>query len=215
MAARYPRLHLKPLITTIAVAVFSILELRILLVVLNHVPPGRRLGLFLFHPKATRRSFWLAISLGFALTMLGELLNWLILRPIVRSWLAPRVDHSEAVFRLSASESVVDAVPARRRRGPWSWEPGSLVRTNLRLWFFPTAWDSEPWSIRMSEAGQSSLVPAPSVFWGLIQDLPERLLCTSASGSSAVFALREPELVEDWLRPDADKPERSSAPDAA
>jgi hypothetical protein len=215
MSSGQPRLHLKPLIASLVIAAFAIREMALLLIIVRGLPPGRRLRIFLFHPQVTRKSFWLAISLGFALTMLGELLNGLILRPIVRSWLSPRVDHTEVLFRLSAGEWVVDTIPARRQRGPWSWEPGSLVRTNLQVWFIPTAWDSEPWSIRMSDADDAALVPAPSLLWGFVRDLPEWLVCTPGSGPSAVFVMRDPKLVENWLRPDTDMPQRASAPDAA
>lgn len=215
MTLRQPRLHLKPLIATIVVTTFAIRELVVLQVVLTQVRPGRRLLVFLLHPQTTRKSFFLAIALGFVLTMLGRMLDRLILGPIVRNWLSPRVDHSEAHFQLSASESVEDAMPARRRRGRWSWEPGSLVRTNLHLWFFPTAWDSEPSRMSTSDTGRWALLPAPSLLWGLIQDLPERLAWTSTQGQTEIFAVREPELVEKWLRPDAARPGSSSATDAA
>ncbi len=211
MTARQPRLHLKPLIATVVVAAFSIRELVFLLVVMRDIPPGRRLPVFLFHPQVTRKSFWLAISLGFVLTILGELLNGLVLRPIARNWLSPRVDHSEAQFRLSASESIVDAIPARRRRGPWSWEPGSLVRTNIHVWFFPTAWESEPSSMRVSDLDRFALTPAPALLGGLIRDLPDRLVWTSPIGEGAVFAVSNPQSLQHWL-PVANE---DAAPDAA
>ena len=215
MTVRQPRLHLKPLITSVVVSTFAIRQLFVLQAVLTKVRPGRRLHVFLWNPQATRTSFWIAIALGFALTTLGELLTWLVLRPIVRNWLSPRVDHSEAHFQLSARESVVDAMPARRRRGRWWWEPGSLVRTNLHLWFFPTAWDSEPTCLDLGDTGQYALTPAPGILWGLIQDLPERLTWITGQGHTEVFAVREPKLVEKWLRSDAARSGSKSATDAA
>src|SRR5258708_853422 len=107
------------------------------------MPPGHRVLLFLFARFGTRQSVFLALLLGGVFTLLVILVVRLIVRPALNLWLRPTVDPSGWMFHLAASESPVASVPGRRKSGS-RWQPGALVLTNRRLWFFPAGWYVEP-----------------------------------------------------------------------
>lgn len=137
----------------------------------------------------------LAVGLGTAL-VLSLLLRWLT-QPRVIGWLQPRDDHSFAMpfaFRLEASEQIEGEWPARRLVGR-SWKTGSLVLTDRKLWFFPHAWDQEPWWIeRAGLETRLGTVPTPAMSWGYVSGLPDRLTVRHGHRTEC-FALLDPELV--------------------
>ena len=109
--------------------------------------PGHRVMIFLLAPWATRRSVVTAILVGGLLTLVAIVFVRLIVRPLLARWLTPSVDPAGGLFHLAAGERVVASLSARRQAG-WTWQPGSLTLTDRRLWFFPAAWEIEPWSLR-------------------------------------------------------------------
>jgi hypothetical protein len=167
--------------------------------------PGRRLLMrrvlvFLFHKWATPHSVRYALIFALVATFLLELLVRLVLRPLVRHWHAPWTDGSAGLFHLAANEWVVDSSPARRAEGR-RWPAGTLVCTNLRLWFFPRAHDAEIWSRPLDALREIHLEPAPRVAWGFILGWPDRLALQAVDGEGdhEVFAVPEPETVLAWF----------------
>jgi hypothetical protein len=116
---------------------------------------------------------------------------------LFRKWATPG---SAGLFHLAANERVVDSFPARRKSG-WSWPAGTLVCTNLRLWFFPRAHDAEIWSRSLDAREEVRLEPPPQIDWGLIADWPDRLAFQDGDGVPEVFAVADPDAVLPWFQP--------------
>jgi hypothetical protein len=183
---------------------------------------GMRLLFFLFHKWATPHS--VVYSLLFATLATGflYLLIRFVIGPLVRHWHAPWADDSAGLFHVAANERVLVSSPARRKQGRF-WLPGTLVRTNLRLWFFPRAHDADIWFRPLAALRNIHLEPAPSVAWGYVHGWPERLALDAGeaggnfngnvngngkgngngdghgSGGHEVFALADPEAVLAWF----------------
>jgi hypothetical protein len=160
---------------------------------------------FLFHPRATPGSLLLALTVAGLATLLTDVAARLVAGPLIDRWLRPRADASEGLFRLAATERVLDSTPARRKMGR-SWPAGTLVRTNLRLWFFPASWTAEPWASPAGGLCEVGLVPAPRLAWGLLRGLPDRVLIPSEQGPGEVFAVADPRSVLSWLGTTAHRP---------
>lgn len=163
--------------------------------------PGLRLLFFLFRKWATPHSVLYALLFAAAVTGLLQLLLRLVVAPLVKRWHAPWTDDSAGLFHLGASERVLDSSPARLAEGR-RWVPGTLVRSNLRLWFFPRAHDAEIWSRPISSLHDIHLVPAPRIAWGYVQGWPERLALKAGradANGNAGRAPAEPDGVEDLL----------------
>ena len=162
--------------------------------------PGHRVIIFLLARWATPRSFLLAIVAGGVFTLLAVLVVRLIVRPLLNFWLNPSADSSWGLFHLTASETIVATIPARRLSG-WIWKPGSLALTNRRLWFFPANGNDEPWFLRLDDVDR--IVPERPALAALgpIRNWPEHLHVTSLSGPDAVFATAQPSAVVRWIKP--------------
>jgi hypothetical protein len=160
--------------------------------------PGHRMIVFLFARGATPRSLVRAIFAGGAFTLLAILIVRLIVRPLLNRWLRPVADSSGGLFHLTASETIVASVPARRRTG-WMWKPGSLALSNHRLWFFPAEFHVEPWFLPLDDV--TEMVPERPLLGELapIRNWPEHLRVSARSGPDAIFALAEPDAVLAWL----------------
>ena len=155
-----------------------------------------------------------ALLFGAAATSLVDLLVRLVIRPSVRSWHTPRTDGSGVLFHLSANERVVGSSPSRRKSGRL-WPAGTLVLTNLRVWFFPRAHDGETWSVPLDEVGDVRLEPGPRLAGGMIAGWPSRLAieprdeggdeggdeAKAKAKAAEVFALDDPEAALSWFAP--------------
>jgi hypothetical protein len=167
---------------------------------------GHRMMIFLLAPWATRRSVVTAILAGGFLTLVAIGFVHLIVRPLLKRWLSPVVDPAGGLFHLAAGERVVANLPVRRQAG-WAWQPGSLTITDRRLWFFPAAWEVEPWSLGVDELTQ--IKPGPSFLAELapVRNWPRAMQLSGRSGQEALFAMSDPESLLDWFgqlkRPDS------------
>jgi hypothetical protein len=164
--------------------------------------PHVRVLVFLFRKGATPDSVRFALRFGFVTALVFEVLARFALRPLVERWHSPRCDDSDGLFHLAASERVLASSPARRAIGR-HWPPGTLVCTNLRLWFFPRAHDAEVWSQPLQSRGRICLEPAPPRVWGLLVGWPDRLTLHDGAedGRCEVFAVPDPEAVISWFHP--------------
>jgi hypothetical protein len=165
------------------------------------------------------RSMWSA-AVGASLlagvtTLAATLLTRLILAPLLDRWLRPAFDPSSWMFHLAAGETPTATMPARWKSGGRS-RPGALVLTGRRIWFMPSAWDLEPWSMVRQDVERIEAAP-PAVARVLpVQHWPDLLRFTARSGDHAWFAVADPGAVLAWFgpsrRPDAASPSPRVAP---
>jgi hypothetical protein len=183
-----------------AAVIFAVRQCLILGVVLRLVPPGRRLGAFLFGRLGTGRSVAVALIGAGVVVLAAEVLARLVLGPLVRWWVSPRVDGSTASFHLEPTERVLATTPARHKPSAGGrWAAGTLVRTDRRAWFFPDAWDGLPWSVRLGEPVAARRVAPPSRYCGLV-GVPDRLAVRAVGEGEELFAVADPEAVLAWFR---------------
>ena len=205
MTKRQFHLDTRAVFVRLALSFFVLREVVIVLLWIRRVKarPGLRIFVFLFGKWATPRSILYALLFATVATTLLYLFVRLVLEPLVRSWLTPWTDGSAGLFHVAANERVLASAPARRATDR-RWTPGTLVRTNLRVWFFPRAHDLDIWSRPLDALREIHLEPAPRVAWGYIQGWPERLSVGIAGagqgeGEHEVFAILEPDVVLAWF----------------
>ncbi len=184
----------------LALSFFVLREAFVFLVLIRRRRLGARLLVLLFQ---TPRSILYALLFALAATTLLYLLVRLVLEPLVRSWHTPWIDGSAGLFHVAANEQVLSTSPARRAMGR-RWTPGTLVGTNLRLWFFPRAHDADIWSRPLDALRDIHLKPGPRIAWGYIRGWPERLSLQVAEaaqddGDDEVFAVPDPDAVLTWF----------------
>jgi hypothetical protein len=125
------------------------------------------------------------------LTLFAFLAVKVVVGPLLSSWLTPTIDPMAALFHLAPGEKCLDTIPARRR-WRWTWQPGALVVTDRRIWFLPTAWAVEPWSVSRSEViGYAADVP---VFAEIlpIRNWPGHVRLAIRDGRETTFAMADP-----------------------
>ncbi|RUL82956.1 hypothetical protein [Tautonia sociabilis] len=168
-------------------------------------PPRVRLAfLVVYSPRVLVSAALLAGLITQALDVLVRL----AVDPMLRRWLQPATDRDDDDgrgfgFHLDATERVADARPARMRVGRGS-RPGTLVLTDRRLWFFPSAWDGEPWSVPRDGIRSASLDPPPPALARVVRGLPPQVVVSGGAGpeSRATFALADPSAVLRWFLPE-------------
>lgn len=156
---------------------------------------GRLLVVLYFLPSI----FVVSLFVGGLVALVATLLFRAVVRPLVERWHSPPTDDSLGSFYFAANEWVVESCPARRRAGRL-WVAGSLVRTNLRLWFFPNAQESEVWSCRLDEGPDVRTEPPRRIAWGLVLNWPDRVAIRAegAENEVEVFAVSDPAAVLSW-----------------
>lgn len=192
------RLEFGSVVWRVALVVFVILEAlrwRMLESRFPGVNQGRIVMNLLFK---TPRYMVVAFLIGSITAVLLDQFVRHVLSPLVAFWYLPRVDHESTNFHMTAHEKVEHVAPARRQSGR-RWLPGTLVRTTQRLWFFPQAWDAEPWNARVAELLPARKEPAPPLGCGFVHGLPDRLVLQAPGHEPATLALAEPEEVLSWL----------------
>ena len=175
--------------------------------------PGHRLLRFLLHTGP--RVVFPAMLLAGAFTVLALLAVKLIVEPLLRLWLNPRVDPSSWLFHLSPSEAPV-AGSSGRWHAAGRWQPGALVLTNRRIWFFPAGWGVEPWSLAREQLDRVEADPPWLGRLAAIRNWPDRLRFSARDGEHASFAVADPGAVLAWfgaaVRPDGDASTHRNAP---
>jgi hypothetical protein len=217
MTNRRLRLDTGAVFLRLALCFFVVREVVVWLVWMRRVRArfGFRFIFFLFKKWATPHSVVYALLFAAVATTVLYLFIRLVLEPLVRSWHTPWTDGSAGLFHVAANEQVLGTSPARRASGR-SWTPGTLVWTNLRLWFFPRAHDADIWSRPLNALHEIHLEPAPRIAWGFILGWPERLVLRAAGDGGddddkEVFAIADPEGVLAWFDR-SDSPPLAAAP---
>jgi hypothetical protein len=161
------------------------------------LPRGHRwLRLLFFTPRLVVS----ALLIGALAAVAIDLVVRFLVQPLVRAWHHPPRDESAVSFHLASNEWVEESTPARRGDGR-RWLPGTLVRTNRQVRFFPLAWDAEAWSLPMAELDQIWAEEAPKWGWGLISGFPDRICIQPCSGHAQKFAMADPHAALVWLAP--------------
>lgn len=167
-------------------------------------PPGIRMAWLI---RYTPRTLILAFFLAAVLTVLVDLFVRMVIGPPLRRWLSPTAPLEEDDvlgrdfgFHFDATERVINSRPGRRVLR-WRSDPGTLVLTDRRVWFFPATWDGEPWSVACEKIRSAALEPPSGFFSGLIRGLPPRLRLDAGPEPEdrATFTLAEPVLVQSWF----------------
>jgi hypothetical protein len=132
---------------------------------------------------------------AFSVTVMACVASALLIRfvvsPLYLKWLRPPVDDSGVSFHLDVREGIIESVPARFRRDRL-WRAGTLLRTDRRICFLPSAWDNEPLYLPADKVESVSLVEPPPLFWGFVRDLPMLLMVRTKEGVEYSFAVAEP-----------------------
>lgn len=154
-------------------------------------------AMILKSPKALCNAFLIAA----VITVLIDLYVRFIMWPIMSRWYVPRQDAgfgAPMAFRLGSAEKILDEMPARIIQGRHS-SPGTLVRTNQHLWFSPSAWDGEPWSLATGDLAGVLSRPHHVRMGSLIRGLPDRVIVCDRLGNETKFAVLHPEELLDWF----------------
>jgi hypothetical protein len=164
---------------------------------------------------------WAAIGaflLALVSTLAAMIFTRLILAPLLDRWLRPAFDPSSWMFHLAAGEAPMASLPARWKAGGRS-RPGALVLTARRIWFMPSAWDVEPWSIAREDLERVEAKPPVPARVLPLRNWPDLLRFTGPTGDDAWFAVADPAAVIAWFapvrRPDATSPSPRIAPQGA
>ncbi len=139
-------------------------------------PAGLRLAWLIGY---TPRTVFLAFVLASLLTVVVDVLVKMLVDLPMRRWLVPRNDREDDAyqgfgFHLGPTEQVLDEVPARMLARPRSL-PGTLVLTDRRVWFFPSAWDAEPWSSPRDQVRSATVAPPSGFLSKLLRGLPPQI----------------------------------------
>ncbi len=167
---------------------------------------------------STWRAAFGAFLMAGVSTLAAMLFTSLILAPLLIRWLRPAFDPSSWMFHLSAGESPVASTPARWKSGGL-WRPGALVLTGGRIWFMPSAWDLEPWSLARADLERVETKPPAFARFLPVRHWPDLLRFTDRTGDHACFAVADPGAVLAWFtppwRPDTPSPSPRVAPQGA
>jgi hypothetical protein len=161
---------------------------------------GRRPMIAMRAPREAVRALARAVFVAGAVTLSANLAVWLILAPLLKSWLRPGFDPSAWMFHLPAGESPADSMPARWKSGGL-WRPGALVLTARRIWFMPAAWDAEPWSIAHDDVERVESEPPALARILPVRNWPNLLRFTAKAGDHASLAVVDPDAVLAWFAP--------------
>jgi hypothetical protein len=157
--------------------------------------PWHRVLLFLL--ASGQRVVW-AMLLAGACALLAILAVKLLIEPLLSLWLNPTIDPSWWMFHLPAGESPVAGISGRWHAAG-RWQPGALVLTNRRIWFFPTGWGVEPWSLTHEQLDRVQAEPPWLARLASIRNWPDRLWFSARDGAHAWFAVADPEAVLAWF----------------
>ncbi|WP_169977416.1 hypothetical protein [Tautonia rosea] len=181
-------------------------------------PAGLRLAWLIGY---TPRTVFLAFVLASLLTVVVDFLVKILVDLPMRRWLAPRNDHEGDAshgfgFHLGPTEQVLDQVPGRLLTRPRS-VPGSLILTDRRFWFVPSAWDAETWSVPRDQVRSATIMPHAGFLGKFLRGVPPQLLLDAGSQAGPTteferlddldsrsdprirFALAEPRRVRSWF----------------
>jgi hypothetical protein len=152
----------------------------------------RFLVMLYFTPKLAFR----AMALAAAVTVVSDLVFRLLVRPLMQRWYDPRPrdphwTHPHPFF-MKAREVVLDEMAARAVTAGRSRPPGTLVVTDCGLYFYPYAWNAEPWTLPIGHLRSVSLRTPRRRVLGFVEGYPDNVVFTDDSGAEAAFVVADP-----------------------
>ncbi len=145
----------------------------------------------------------IAVAVAVGVVVISEVVFRLVVRPGMVRWYNPRnrdpaAEHPMPFF-LKSGEQVLREMPARVVDGPRHRPPGTLIRTTHGLYFYPYAWDREPWMIPEGHIDQVSLkTPVRRVlYW--VEGYPDNLVIRDDSGEETWFVVPDPREALGWF----------------
>jgi hypothetical protein len=160
---------------------------------------ARRLVGLLFY---TPRTLFAAFAIAAVVTVVVDLVFRLVVRPLMVLWYHPRgrdpYQSTNLQFRLGSGETVLAEFPARRMEGR-SRQPGTLVRTNRRVAFYPYAWDAEPWELDLGRLRAVRTKPTVRRVLGYVRGYPDHLVLQAEDGSEIAVVVADPETTASGL----------------
>jgi hypothetical protein len=199
------QLRYRPIFGRVFLVAFVVLEVIFWLKVVRPFLPFRpRINRILFVIVHTPQMLFYALLIAAIATMTTDLVFRLLVRPLMRRWYHPRSYDPTAAhplpFQLGIGEEIREERPARRVLGR-SKQPGTLVLTNRRVYFFPYAWDAESWSIPFEHiAGVRLHTPRRRVL-GWVSGYPDHLVIADDSGEETRLILADPLQIRHWFAP--------------
>jgi hypothetical protein len=206
------RLRRGPIFWRVAIATFLVLELVAYFHLRRLVPfrPWGRLRRIVRMVGLAPQCAGTAAVVAFGVTLACEVAFRLVVRPMMVRWYNPRsydpaAQHAMPFF-LKSGERPLAEMPARLVDGPRSRPPGSLVRTTHGLYFYPFAWDREPWMLPEGHIDRVQLrTPVRRVLhW--VEGYPDNLVVRDDSGAETAFVVPDPHAALAWFAATAEAP---------
>ncbi len=199
------RLAVGPVFWRVFLIAFVVSELGVWSRVRRRIPRFRRTDrlplLLMLTPLALARSLAIAAVITFLLDLI---VRW-VARPIAAHWYACHgsgIENTALGFHLEPGEQVLGSAPARRRaRG--GWRPGTLVRTDRAVWFFPVSWDHASWRCPIEGLDVVESQPYRPLLGSFILGVPDRLIVRSRDDGAVSFAVVDPAATLAWLSTEA------------
>lgn len=164
---------------------------------------GSRIAWLIYFSPAILFQAFLVSSIA---TVVLDLAVRFVLRLAVGRWYNPVRQGDDfgtpISFQLGSQEKILAEVPARLVEGRHS-KPGTMIRTDRRVWFSPFDWSTETWSIDEKSLASLKTVKAPSLWSGLFRGFPDRLVFEDKSGISTQFILADPRAILAWYPPES------------
>lgn len=204
---KLPRFRLRrwAIFWRVALLALAVLELYLWLqlrAVIPFQPHGRIQRLFfmlVYGPQLAT----IAVAIALGVTVVSEVVFRLVVRPGMVRWYNPRnrdpASQAPLPFILKSGEQVLREMPARVVDGPRYRPAGTLIRTTHALYFYPYAWDREPWMIPEGHIDQVCLkTPVRRVlYW--VEGYPDNLVIRDDSGEETWFVVPDPREALSWF----------------
>lgn len=128
----------------------------------------------------------------------------LVLSPLMIRWYHPRSRDPEYVlpltFTLMQGERIEARWGARLVLGRRA-VPGTLVRTNRCLYFYPFAWEIEPWTLPLDQVARAGKVTPRRRVLNWIAGYPDHVVVSKSDHGTTTLIVADPDHVLDAIRP--------------
>ncbi len=174
----------------------------------------RRPGLVLIYMLyRTPERLFVAFAIAAAATVLIDLYVRTVMRVLIARWYSPKRPEFglPLEFGLDRGETILHEAPARRLEGRKS-RPGSIVMTDRRLWFAPSAWDAPGWTAPLDQLASVRRIPAPRRFGSSVLGIPDRLAFEGPGLDGATLLVADPDELLGWFSDRIDGETRAELP---
>ncbi len=159
---------------------------------------GTRIALLIF---CSPMILFYAFLISSIITVFLDVFARLVLRPAVGRWYNPKRvgdDFGTPIsFQMASQEKILEEIPARFVDGRIS-KPGTMIRTDRRVWFSPFDWSTETWSMEEKNLRLVKTAKLPSRLGGLLLGFPRRLVYVDRTGKETQFIVSDPAEILAW-----------------